>query len=84
MVTALVDIGRQTWTQQSRGFNEYLLYMQRVLKLDINTVIFIDPKGRPMVDWIRRGREHRTRVFDARLEDIPYYKYRYVGYFTFL
>ncbi|KAK7087319.1 protein HtrL-like isoform X3 [Littorina saxatilis] len=76
VVTALVDIGRGQWNFQSRGFNEYLLYMQRVLKLDVNMVVYIHDRGAPTVRWMRRGREHRTRIIATNLEDLPYYKYK--------
>lgn len=77
LVTAMLDIGRGNWTShQRRSYNTYLLYMQRVLRLDVNMVIFIDAKGRPFVDWMRRGREKRTRVVEITLEELPYYRYR--------
>ncbi|XP_070187486.1 protein HtrL-like [Littorina saxatilis] len=76
VVTALLDIGRGHWGKDSRGLNEYLLYMQRVLRLDVNMVIYVAVKGRPMVQWMRRGRENRTRIIDAKVEDVPYFKYR--------
>ena len=76
VVTAMLDIGRDNWRHQSRGFNEYLLYMQRVLRLDVNMVVYIDAKGKPMVEWMRRGREARTRIIESKIEDVPYYKYR--------
>nr|KAG5696637.1 hypothetical protein BaRGS_034098 [Batillaria attramentaria] len=77
LVTAMLDIGRGNWSShQKRSYNTYLLYMQRVLRLDVNMVIFIESKGRPFVDWMRRGRERQTRVVEITLEELPYYRYR--------
>ncbi|RUS84157.1 hypothetical protein EGW08_008085 [Elysia chlorotica] len=50
--------------------------MQRLLKLDVNMVIFVEPKGRPFIDWMRRGRENRTYMMDISLETLPYYRFR--------
>lgn len=75
VVTALLDIGRGQWSSQSRSYNTYLTYMHRVLRLDVNMVIFIDSKGRPFVDWMRRGRENRTLVIETNIKDLPYYRY---------
>ncbi|CAL1535271.1 unnamed protein product, partial [Lymnaea stagnalis] len=62
VVTAMLDIGRGAWDEQSRPYNTYLLYMQQMLRLDVNVAVFVDPKGRPFIDWMRRGREGRTHV----------------------
>ncbi|GFR60955.1 protein htrl [Elysia marginata] len=76
VVTALLDIGRGDWDNQQRKYSTYLLYMQRMLRLDVNMVVFVEPKGRPFIDWMRRGREARTRVVEIGVKDLPYYSYR--------
>jgi len=76
LVTAMLDIGRGAWTDQARGYNTYLLYMQRVLRLDVSMLIFIDRKGKPFVEWMRRGRERRTKIVVVDIKDLPYHKYR--------
>ncbi|XP_059168872.1 protein HtrL-like [Physella acuta] len=76
VVTAMLDIGRGTWTSQVRPYNIYLLYMQRLLRMDVNIVVYVDVKARPFIEWMRRGREGRTRVVLVRLEELPYYRYR--------
>ncbi|KAK3754138.1 hypothetical protein RRG08_024211 [Elysia crispata] len=77
VVTALLDIGRGSWSNnQERGYNTYLLYMQRMLRLDVNMVVFVEPKGRPFIDWMRRGRTSRTHVVDVSFKALPYYRYR--------
>ena len=78
VVTAMVDIGRGQWNNPvyRRSYNTYLLYMQRVLRLDVNIVLFVDSKARPFVEWMRRGRESRTRIIDLKLPSLPYYAHR--------
>ncbi|GFN93012.1 protein htrl-like [Plakobranchus ocellatus] len=76
VVTALVDIGRGSWGRQERGYSQYLLYMQRMLRLDVNMVIFVGAKGRPFIDWMRRGRGTRTYVVETSIQDLPYFRYR--------
>ena len=76
VVTAMMDVGRGQWGFQGRPYNVYLLNMQRVLRLDVNIIAFVDAKARPFIDWMRRGREARTRVVELSLQDLPYYSYR--------
>ena len=78
VVTAMVDIGREQWSnpEQRVSYNTYLLFMQRVLRLDVNMVIFVDAKARPFVDWMRRGRQSRTHVVEKNFKDLPYYAHR--------
>nr|KAG5710628.1 hypothetical protein BaRGS_013274 [Batillaria attramentaria] len=88
LVTAMIDIGRGNWSsKQKRPYNTYLLYMQRVLMLDVNMVIFIDPKGRPFVEWMRRGREKRTKLSTAvtttATTNYFYYYFFYYYYFYY-
>ncbi|KAK6982486.1 protein htrl, partial [Biomphalaria glabrata] len=73
VVTAMLDIGRGNWSEQSRPYNTYLLYMQRMLRLDVNMVVFVEPKGKPFIEWMRRGREKRTHIAVTTLKDLPYY-----------
>ncbi|XP_012940111.1 protein HtrL [Aplysia californica] len=76
VVTAMLDIGRGSWSNQRRSYNEYLLFMQRVLRLDVSMVVFVDPPGKPFIDWMRRGRENRTKIIITHIKELPYYKYR--------
>ncbi|GFO26289.1 protein htrl-like [Plakobranchus ocellatus] len=76
VVTALLDIGRGKWAEQTRSYNTYLLYMQRNLRLDVNMLVYMGSEGQPFVQWMRRGRENRTRIVDTALKDLPYYKSR--------
>uniref|UniRef100_A0A2C9KZU3 Uncharacterized protein n=1 Tax=Biomphalaria glabrata TaxID=6526 RepID=A0A2C9KZU3_BIOGL len=74
LVTAMLDIGRGNWTKQSRPYNTYLSYMEGLLQLDVNMVVFVEPKGKPFIEWMRRGRENRTRITVTTLKDLPYYR----------
>ncbi|XP_041358592.1 protein HtrL-like isoform X2 [Gigantopelta aegis] len=76
VVTSMIDIGRGRWNAQSRKYNDYLMFMSHLLKLDVNMVIFIETKGRPFVEWMRRGRKKRTLILPITLQDLPYYKHR--------
>ncbi|XP_046582056.1 uncharacterized protein LOC124289476 isoform X2 [Haliotis rubra] len=76
VVTGMIDIGRGSWSKQSRSYNNYLLHMSQVLRLDVNMVIYIEEKGRPFVEWMRRGREGSTTILPIQLPDLPYYKYK--------
>lgn len=45
-----------------------------MLKLDVNLVVFIEPKGASFVRQARQGRESRTLVINSSLGDLPLYK----------
>ncbi|RUS70265.1 hypothetical protein EGW08_021973, partial [Elysia chlorotica] len=70
VVTGFLDIGRGSWWKQGRTYREYLTYMLKVLKLDVNLVVFIEPKGENFVRVNRRGREKRTVIHPITLEDL--------------
>ena len=76
VVTAMMDIGRGQWSKQSRSYDTYLLYMQRVLRLDVNMFVFADAKAKRVVDLMRRGRQFRTYVVEKNFTDLPYYAHR--------
>ncbi|KAK7475521.1 hypothetical protein BaRGS_00033210 [Batillaria attramentaria] len=81
VVTALLDIGRGEWRGKQGGkyrrtYDDYLHYMQQLLRLDVNLLLFVDHKARPAVDRGRRGKENHTYVVEVRLEDLPYYQHR--------
>ncbi|XP_046325801.2 uncharacterized protein LOC124110466 isoform X1 [Haliotis rufescens] len=76
VVTGMLDIGRGSWSKQSRSYNKYLIYMSQVLRLDVNMVVYIEEKGRPFVEWMRRGRGGFTKIRPIQLSQFPYYKYK--------
>ncbi|KAK7095747.1 hypothetical protein V1264_005114 [Littorina saxatilis] len=74
VVTGLFDIGRGWWLTQPRTYSRYLVYLLQVLKLDVNLVVFIEPKGANFVRSVRQGREHRTVIVESSLNDLPCYQ----------
>ncbi|GFO31950.1 protein htrl [Plakobranchus ocellatus] len=73
VVTALVDIGRGGWWTHARTYRQYLTYMLKLLKLDINLIVFIEQKGLEFVKMNRKGREHRTVIHLVKLEQLSYH-----------
>ncbi|GFO31951.1 protein htrl-like [Plakobranchus ocellatus] len=73
VVTGLVDIGRGGWRTQGRTYREYLTHMLKVLRLDVNLIVFIEPKGLEFVKMNRRGRENRTVIYPTTIEKLSYY-----------
>lgn len=61
VVTALFDIGRGDWYKYTRSYEQYLVYMIKLLKLKNRMVIFTDAEGAKLV----RQRRHlkNTEVF---------------------
>ena len=43
------------------------------MKLDVNVIVFIEPKGVPFVERSRRGRESRTKIYSTKMKDLEYY-----------
>lgn len=76
VVTAMLDIGRGNWTKQSRPYDQYLQYMQPLLKRHVNLVAFVDKAARPYVQRQRQGLEAHTKLIEVRLHDLPYYQHR--------
>ncbi|KAK7011350.1 protein HtrL [Biomphalaria glabrata] len=73
VVTGLFDIGRGSWWTQTRSYNEYLSHLFQILKLDVNLIIFIEPKGKDFVAWARQGREQRTKIIVQEIKDLEYF-----------
>ncbi|GFR71626.1 protein HtrL-like [Elysia marginata] len=70
VVTGFVDIGRGSWWKQGRTYREYLTYLLKVLRLDVNLVVFIEEKGQNFVRINRRGRETRTIIHPISLQQL--------------
>lgn len=45
LVTALLDIGRGDWWEYRRPMESYYFYLENVLRLKVNLVIFVDHKS---------------------------------------
>ncbi|KHN83244.1 hypothetical protein Tcan_11114 [Toxocara canis] len=77
VVTALLDIGRGQWWEYRRPLNSYYKYLDNILELRVNLMIFVDQKT---VDYIHQRRkqfrlEHLTRVIPMRLTELPLHQY---------
>lgn len=73
--TSLFDLGSLENNNQRRSNNEYLEYGKYVLSLDINLVIFIEPKNYNFV-WEQRNNNNllsKTHIVTIELSDLPYY-----------
>jgi protein YibB len=63
VVTALIDIGRGTWsTKHKRSIEEYLDLFSNVCKLENNMVIWTTADLVPKVRELRRGKENSTMI----------------------
>ncbi|CAJ0568378.1 unnamed protein product, partial [Mesorhabditis spiculigera] len=77
IVTALMDIGRGDWWEYRRPLDKYHEFMERVLSLRNNMVIFTDAHSYEFVVAYRRkmGLEEVTKVHQMTLEDLPLWRY---------
>lgn len=75
IVTAFFDIGRDNWsTSHARSVDKYLENASRMLSLDNNMVIFIEPKYYDFVVDKRRDNKSITQIYKIELHDLPMYK----------
>ncbi|KAJ1350096.1 hypothetical protein KIN20_005812 [Parelaphostrongylus tenuis] len=73
IVTALIDIGRGEWDRYRRPLEQYHIFMENLLSLQNNMVIFTDKAS---YDFIRKYRKnmgelHRTKIHLITLGDLP-------------
>ena len=77
IVTALYDLGRETWPHFRRKLSTYLTYSIRLLALDVPLVVYIDERVEPFVRHFRQHFDHITIYKVSELSELPYYaKYR--------
>ncbi|GMS80039.1 hypothetical protein PENTCL1PPCAC_2214 [Pristionchus entomophagus] len=79
VVTALMDIGRGEWFEYRRPLEKYHSYMENVLSLKVNMVIFTDHSS---VDFVHKyraemGLTHKTKVYNITLDDLPLARYHF-------
>ncbi|VDK48163.1 unnamed protein product [Anisakis simplex] len=77
LVTALLDIGRGQWWEYRRPLNRYYEYLNNVLELRVNLVIYVDPKT---VDYVLQKRkhfklDHVTKIIPFTLSELPLHQY---------
>ncbi|VDO26478.1 unnamed protein product [Brugia timori] len=77
LVTALLDIGRGDWWEYRRPLESYYGFLQNLLKLKVNLVIFVDQKSIKHVYTQRKlyHLEHITEVIPITLAELPLYRY---------
>lgn len=65
IVTALVDIGRGDWWEYRRPLEKYHEFMENLLSLRNNMVIFVDQSSHDFVHKYRKnmGLMHLTKVY---------------------
>jgi protein YibB len=69
LVTALYDIGRDSWEGFQRSHDYYKNLMRGVLSLDNPIVIYVDEKDVEFVNDHRKGKENKTKVIPTKFED---------------
>uniref|UniRef100_A0A183HPC2 Glyco_transf_7N domain-containing protein n=1 Tax=Onchocerca flexuosa TaxID=387005 RepID=A0A183HPC2_9BILA len=77
LVTALLDIGRGDWWEYRRPLESYYGYLENVLQLKVNLVIFVDQKSVRHVYNRRKfyQLEHITKVIPITLAELPLHRY---------
>ncbi|CAJ0591384.1 unnamed protein product [Cylicocyclus nassatus] len=73
IVTALMDIGRGDWDRYRRPLEQYHIFMENLLSLQNNMVIFTDTSSYDFIHKYRKnmGQMHRTKIHKITLQDLP-------------
>lgn len=73
IVTALLDIGRGDWDRYRRPLEQYHIFMENLLSLQNNMVIFTDTSSYSFIHKYRKniGEIHRTKIHLITLDDLP-------------
>ncbi|GMT10431.1 hypothetical protein PFISCL1PPCAC_1728 [Pristionchus fissidentatus] len=79
VVTALMDIGRGEWFEYRRPLEKYHSYMENLLSLKVNMIIFTDKSS---VDFVYKYRKEmglmkKTKVYNITLDDLPLARYHF-------
>ena len=72
IVTALVNINRHAWSDYSRGWEQYLAYMENILRIDAPICVYVEKNT---VDFVRRCRKDYkyTEIVIVSLTDYVLY-----------
>lgn len=79
IVTALYDLGRETWPSFKRRFTSYLNASIQMLRMNVPLVVYVEPELKPFIDYYRAGKEDYTFV-----KAVPFHKLRYYSYVNIL
>ncbi len=77
IVTALYDIGRDTWEKFNQSYGGYLHWMERTLSLNSNMVIYTQQKFKSEIEEVRKKYDPnftKTIIVIEELEDLVVYK----------
>jgi hypothetical protein len=72
VITALFDIERES-AGDGRKIDDYLIWLDKTLKLNVNIVIFTEPKFKDFI--LARRSTDNTKVIISNLDSVPYFKY---------
>ncbi|VDN60698.1 unnamed protein product, partial [Dracunculus medinensis] len=77
LVTALLDIGRGNWWEYRRTIENYYQYLDNILHLNVDLVIFLDDKSADYIYKRRRGLgfEQKTKIIPISFYELPFYAY---------
>jgi len=77
VVTALYDIGRDTWEQFRQSYDGYIHWMEKTLSLHTKLVIYTQLKFKDRIETIRKKYDPTlidTIIITQELEELPAYK----------
>ena len=77
IVTSLYDIGRGSWPNFKRTYNEYFKYFKNILSLDCNMTIYIDEKDLNVVNLLRSEIDpefKKTKILTNKFTELEAYK----------
>jgi protein YibB len=77
IVTGIYDIGRGSWPNFNRTYNEYFKYFKNILSLDCNIVIYIDEKDLNVVTLLRSEIDpnfNKTKIITNNFTELEAYK----------
>ena len=84
IVTALFDIGRDKWSNYNQSYNTYLFWMDNILNVDSDFIIYTEEK---FLDRVLESRKKidkdlkRTKIILKNFEDLDSYKNELVSKF---
>jgi len=75
VATGFFDIGREEWRHYTRKLEVYLTYFKNVLSLNVNMVVFTEPKFVELVEEIRNGISSRTIIVPLEISELYMYQH---------
>ena len=75
IITAFFDIGRENWSHYTRSVDKYLQNAKRMLSLQDDMIVFIEPKFVDFVKENRQNNKNKTTIIPINITDLYWYKY---------